>query len=115
MDYSKYLPHIDVNCGTARVMNNINLYKTLLKKFKGREMTDELLEAIKAGDSKKVIHVSHALQGTAGNLSLPALQKITSEIETIAKSGNDYSHLAQELDDTMNELYKNIDEFTDYP
>ena len=112
MDYAKYLPHIDVNDGKARVMNNMGLYTTLLKKFKGRQMADELLAAIKTSDTETVTQVAHALRGTAGNLSLPKLQTVSSEIEALSKGGNDCSHLAEQLDSAIDDLMGCISDFT---
>lgn len=110
MDFSNYLPHIDVAEGKARVINNLDLYKTLLKKFKGRQMTDELLDAIKINDIATIAQTAHALRGTAGNLSLPALLEVSSEIEKLGKAGQDCSHLSERLDKVMTDLEKSIEE-----
>ena len=112
MDYEKYLPHIDVNDGKARIMNNMALYMTLLKKFKGRQMTDDLLAASKEGDYAAVVQFAHALRGTASNLSFPALAEVTSEIEALAKASQDCSHLTERLDVTVRDLENAIAELT---
>ena len=111
-DFTKYLPHMDVNDGKARIMNNMKLYMTLLGKFKGREMTDTLLAAMSANDSAVVVQTAHALRGTASNLSFPVLQEITSEIEALGKAGQDSSHLSEKLDTTMAELDAAIADLT---
>jgi len=111
-NYEKFLPHIDVNDGKARIMNNMNLYITLLKKFKGRQMTDDLLAAIAASEMDKIVQLSHALRGTASKLSCPTLQEVTSEIESLAKEGKDSSHLTKQLDTAMKALDESIAELT---
>jgi len=112
MDYEKYLPHIDVNDGKARVMNNLGLYTTLLKKFKGRQMTEDLIAAIGANDLPKVGQVAHALRGTAANLSFPTAHKVVSEIEKLAKGGENCAHLTDELQIVMTDLESAIAELT---
>jgi len=104
MDYSKYLPHVDVNDGKARIMNNMKLYTKLLSKFKGRQMTDDLIAAMEAKDMDKVGQLAHAMRGTASNLSFPTVQKIASDIEMLAKGREDAMHLAGELDVAVTKL-----------
>ena len=112
MDYAEYLPHIDVNDGKARVMNNLTLYKTLLKKFNSHEIADNLLDAMNKDDAHKVAQLSHALRGTAANLSFPALQVVASDIEKLAKSGKDSSHMAEALMDAVDNLKESIGRLT---
>jgi len=104
MDYNMYLPHMDVADGVKRVMNNMTLYMKLLGKFKGREMADTILNAIKLMNFDDIATATHALRGTAANLSFPNVYRITSEIEEIAKSKQDCSHLANILDEAVNSL-----------
>ena len=106
----RYLPHIDVTDGVTRVVNNKKLYLSLLGRFKGREMADVLLDAIKEGDHSKISDKAHALRGAAGNLGFPALRDLTSEIETLAKKGEDSGHLYKPLDDLINTLESTIKE-----
>ena len=108
----KYLPHIDVKDGVTRVMNNLKLYTTLLKKFKVTEMTANLVEAIQNNNVETIMSVSHALRGTAANLSLPVLMEVTAEIETLAKSGSDSSHLIERLNTASTELVAAIEDLT---
>ena len=115
LEYDVYLPHINVNDGKARVMNNLKLYTTLLGKFKGRQMTDELLEAVNAGDSARAVQHAHALRGTAANLGFPVLQKVTEEIETLCKAEQSCGHLCDELDKAMIELEAAITQFINTP
>jgi len=103
-DYSVYLPHIDVEEGKTRVMNNEKLYMTLLGKFKGRQMADDLISSMEANDHSKVVQYAHALRGTAGNLGFKVLFEITSEIEKLGKASERSSHLKNSLDDAVMNL-----------
>ena len=111
MDYSVYLPHMDIVDGVKRVMNNKSLYMKLLGKFKGREMADVVLNAIKAMNFDDIAAATHALRGTAANLSFPNVYKITSELEEAAKSNQDCSHFSTVLDEAVNALEDNITKF----
>jgi len=104
MDYGKFLPNMNVEEGKARIMNNMALYMKLLNKFKGRQMTNDLIEAIKNGDHAAVAQHAHALRGTAANLSFPRINDITSEIEAKSKANEDCSHLTEQLDSAMTDL-----------
>ncbi|MCL2372371.1 MAG: Hpt domain-containing protein [Defluviitaleaceae bacterium] len=112
MNYDDYLPHIDVEEGMSRVLNNMALYLKLLNKFNPRQMTDLALEAIASGDKAAVIQSVHALRGTSGNLSLPALSTVTEHIEELAKRDMDYSHLVEMLENATDGLEKAIETLT---
>jgi len=98
VDYTSYLPDIDVEDGKARVMGNLKLYFRLIGKFDGAKMAGAITAAIEAKNNKEVVQATHALRGTAANLGFPVVQKITSEIEALAKEEKDGSHLLGELD-----------------
>ena len=89
-------------------MDNFELYKKLLGKFKGREMADELISAVNGGDTPKVIQVAHALRGTAGNLGFPILNEVTEKIEVLAKGGESSAHLIEPLNDAIKALEEAI-------
>jgi HPt (histidine-containing phosphotransfer) domain-containing protein len=111
-DFAKFLPQVNVAEGKARVMNNLKLYITLLGRFKGRQMTDDLLLAMRQSNTAMVAQHGHALKGTAANLSFPQLIAVTSEIEELAKSGTGTSHLCDKLEETFGELDRAIKEIT---
>jgi len=113
VEYSEYLPHINVLDGKARVMNNLKLYASLLGKFKGRQMVDDLLAAVKAGDETKAVQHAHALRGTAANLGFTVVHDVTHKIEAMCKSHGDCSALCDELDDSMTALEEAINTFID--
>ena len=100
----KYLPHIDMNDGVARVMNNKGLYLTLLSRFKLRPMTEALLAAIASGEHAQVTQAAHALRGTAANLGLPTLGALTGDIEQLGKKAESASAFVQPLSDLLETL-----------
>ena len=110
-DYSAYLPHINAKDGMARVINNLPLYVRLLSKFKGRELADDLAKAISGGDPDRIIYSAHALKGTSANLGFPNVCKISGDVELLAKSNEDTSHLLPELSKAIDDLMDHIDKF----
>ena len=104
MDYGEFLPHIDVKDGVTRVLNNQKLYFDLLKRFKGKAMTDNLLDAIASGNHAEVVQVAHALKGTAANLGFPVVYRVSEEIETLAKKGEPCESLSHEIKAAINDL-----------
>ena len=110
-DYSAYLPHINAKDGMARVINNLPLYVRLLGKFKGRDLADDLARAVSGGDPDKIIYSAHALKGTSANLGFPSVCKIASDIEQLAKSNEDATHLLPELSKVIDDLTTQIEKF----
>ena len=110
-DYTAYLPHIDAAEGIKRIMNNKKLYITMLGRFKVRQMTDALLEAVKTGDHEKIGFAAHALKGTSANLGFPTLAKAASEVEVHAKAQTDSSHLLAPLEELVEVVVAAIQEF----
>ena len=104
MDYSTYLPEIDVSGGVARVMNNEKLYFKLVGKFDGMKLKNDLTQAIEAKDTKAIIHVSHALRGTAANLGFGVVHKVAGEIEDLCKSEENYDHLIPAINKALDAL-----------
>jgi HPt (histidine-containing phosphotransfer) domain-containing protein len=109
VDYTSYLPNIDVEDGKARVMGNLRLYLRLLEKFDGEKMKNDITKAIEAGDTAKAFQAAHALRGTALNLGFSVVQKITDEIEILAKASQDPSHLTEPLNEAMTSLLNSIE------
>ncbi|MDR3131065.1 MAG: Hpt domain-containing protein [Treponema sp.] len=78
--------YIDTADGQKRVMNNVNLYYKLLKKFRTENNLNELAAALNAGDYEKAQAAAHTMKGLAANLSLLELYKQSQEAETRIKS-----------------------------
>jgi hypothetical protein len=87
MDYTVFLPDIDVEDGKARVMNNLPLYFRLVKKFDGAKMAGDIVAAVGSGDSEEIANAAHALKGLAANLGFPVVKKIAAEIEQVSREG----------------------------
>jgi len=109
MDYTSYLPDINVEEGKARVMNNLKLYLRLVGKFDGAKMAADVIKAMDAGDNTAVIHATHALRGTAANLGFPVVLKVSGEIEMLAKEEKEYSHLKGSLNEAVAALQSSVD------
>ena len=110
-DYCAYLPHINAKDGMARVINNLPLYVRLLGKFKGRELADNLAKAVESNDPEKIIYSAHALKGTAANLGFPTVSKVAGDIEHLAKTNEDATHLLPELSKVIDELMVQVERF----
>ncbi|MCL2198027.1 MAG: Hpt domain-containing protein [Defluviitaleaceae bacterium] len=104
MDYSSFLPDIDVEGGKARVMDNTKLYQRLLGKFDAAKMAGDVTSAVETGDYKAVVQAAHALRGTAANLGFPVVQEVTNDIELLAKKEEDCKHLIGKLNDAVSAL-----------
>jgi len=104
VDYSSFLPEIDVKDGIARVVNNEQLYLKLLKKFDGEKMRNAITNAIEANNMGDVAYATHAMRGAASNLGFGSLLKIASEIEELAKSNQDCKHLCAPLEKAVDDL-----------
>ena len=111
MDYTPYLPDIDVEDGKARVMNNLKLYFRLVNKFDGAKMVGDIVKAVKAEDDKAVAHSAHALKGISANLGFPIVNRIAAEIEMMSKEGKDCKHMEQPLMEAMAQLSEAIGRF----
>jgi len=103
-DYTAYLPHINAVEGIKRIMGNKKLFITMLGRFKLRQMTDAIAAAIATGDYEKMAFAAHALKGTAGNLGFPTLYAHTSNMEQLAKDGNEIASLMPALEELVETL-----------
>jgi len=104
MDYSIFLPDINVMDGKTRVMGNMKLYLRLVGRFDGFKMAGSISDAVKAGDIEAAADAAHALRGTAANLAFPVVQEITEKIENSAKEGEDCTQFLQPLEDAVTAL-----------
>ncbi|MCL2204563.1 MAG: Hpt domain-containing protein [Defluviitaleaceae bacterium] len=109
--YDAYLPHIEAEEGIKRVMNNKKLYITMLGRFKLQKMTEDLVKATESGDIEAIGFAAHALKGTAGNLGFPTMQKLTGDMETRAKNGEDIVPMIAELEQLTKDVAAMIQQF----
>lgn len=106
--YGSYLPIIDVNDGVSRVMNNKKLYFSLLSKFKGRKMADDIIRNIHEANLPEMEHAAHALKGVAMNLGLTELGAVVFDIEKNAKSGITSINTIDLLEETIEKTLDSI-------
>ncbi|MCD7946942.1 MAG: Hpt domain-containing protein [Oscillospiraceae bacterium] len=91
-----HLPYIDVNEGTARLMNNTKIYLSILKKFDAVPLVEEIVAAAADADYERLQRAAHTLKGAAGNLSLTRFYEVAFAIEQRAKEGaSDDARLAE--------------------
>lgn len=107
-DYNEYLPAIDVADGLRRLMNNKKIYFNLLKRFDGRELTNDLINNMKDGDFPNIKKNAHTLKGVAANLALAELRNLAIDIEARAKAEEDCSDMTDALDEAVNAANRSI-------
>ena len=93
-DFEKYLDREDV---IKRLGGNQAILKTLLKKFLADVNEAKLKEALAAGDLEGAKTASHNIKGLAGNLSLRALHKAATDLNTALKAGEAPGEMPQTL------------------
>nr|MBL0714927.1 response regulator [Desulfobacterales bacterium] len=81
------LPGFDLAAGLRRLQGNRRLYRKLILDFaaRSRGVTDELRQALTAGDLDQAHHLVHNLKGTAGNLAAVRVQTAALEVENLVK------------------------------
>ena len=93
-DFGKYLDLDDV---MKRLGGKRALLDVLLKKHLADTSESSLKEALAAGDHESAKAVIHAMKGTAGNLSLCALQEAAAALEAVLKEGGEPGGLPEKL------------------
>src|SRR5450830_25201 len=79
------LDGIDIQAGLATTMNNVALYRRLLKKFRaGQSNFAQIFEAACCdSDVSAPARLAHTLRGTAGNIGAKEIQAAAAELETV--------------------------------
>lgn len=109
LNYEDLLPFIDVQDGLSRLMNSKNLYLSILKKFSGRDMADEIIRSIHEDDFIKTRQAAHTLKGVSANLGLPELMRISADIEALAKQEMPSISLIPSLEETVQATTRSIE------
>jgi two-component system sensor histidine kinase/response regulator len=96
----------------GRLMNNKNLYKKLLDKFRAGygDFGDKIVAAFGGGNFEDAVHLSHTMKGLAGNLGATALQEASLALEQIAKGGTKTPELDGAIEKFSTELKRALDE-----
>ncbi|MCL1987847.1 MAG: Hpt domain-containing protein [Firmicutes bacterium] len=95
--------------GLKRVVNNKKIFQTLLKKFSGRQIVEQITEHIANNDNDSAIKSCHALKGVAANLAMNPLAETLSNLEEQLKDGD--SSLLTELNERLTAVEQAIAEF----
>jgi two-component system sensor histidine kinase/response regulator len=79
------LDGIDIQAGLATTMNNVALYRRLLKKFRvgQSDFAQMFEEACRGSDASAPARLAHTLRGTAGNIGAQEVQAAAAELETV--------------------------------
>ena len=101
MDFSEFLPWIDVKGGLARLMNNKKLYARLLKKYMDDTNFESIVAPLTAGDLVAAHEKIHAFKGVSSNLSIAKNYELSKELEAIVKERGDFTAKLSELRDSI--------------
>ncbi len=87
----KKMPGINLTEVMNRLNNNETLFLKLVKMFISKHENDlaQIDQALHEKDIPQAIHLSHALKGTAANLSAHSVQAAASDLESILRKGDD--------------------------
>lgn len=100
--------YIDKQGGLARVGGSEALYKKLLGKFVAADYQSQLEALLADGKTEDATGMAHTIKGVAANLSLPAINALSLQIESGLKNGEDVSALVPQLraatDETIAEI-----------
>lgn len=86
MDFTSYLPYIDVADCLKRIGGNKKLLLMMLKSFKANPLFPAAYAAALSGDRAAAQLHMHSLKGVAGNLSLKRLYELTVPVEAVLKT-----------------------------
>ncbi len=83
------LAGIDTAAGIARVGDNVQLYRSILLKFRSSQADapDQIEAALQQGGRKTAERLAHTLKGVAGNIGADALQEAAQQLEAAIKAG----------------------------
>ncbi|MCH5252968.1 MAG: Hpt domain-containing protein [Lachnospiraceae bacterium] len=70
----------DIDEGLERMMGNVSLYERMLGKFLDVMKDSTVADGFEKEDYEALIHETHTIKGTTGNLSLTPLYEAYSEI-----------------------------------
>ena len=102
----KFLPGFDLQDGLKRLQGNEKLYRKLLVDFGAQYAgtTDEIRQALDAGDFEQAHSLVHNLKGLAGNLAASDLQAAAVAMEKLVKGQSAQTADIKELDEKFKDL-----------
>jgi CheY-like chemotaxis protein len=107
------LPGVKVELSVRRIGGNVDLYYSLLGKFREnqKDVAAKIRETLLAGDATTAERLAHTLRGSAGTLGAELLQSLAGQLENSIRngsSGGDETLLAQ-IDRETGNLIAKID------
>ena len=105
------LPGIDSEAGLVMTMNNRELYRSLLLKFRAREagFADTFRRAQQGSDRSAACRVAHTLASTAGTIGAKDVQTAAARLERACSDGDPPEAVEQMLASTLSALDPVID------
>jgi len=102
------LPGIDAKAGLRATMNNENLYRRLLIKFRSsqQDFRQRFVEVMKT-DAESALREVHTLKGVAANLGMTELQQACFALETACRKQS--VEVNQELENVLEKLQTLLD------
>ncbi|MCP4700534.1 MAG: response regulator [Gammaproteobacteria bacterium] len=106
------LPGIDIAAGLKRLGGDKHLFKKFLMDFR-RDNTGTLQTirgALDNDDQTLALHLTHALKGLAGNLSMTSLSDTAKSLETAVRQGEkaSFAGLLEETEQCLNEVLQAV-------
>ncbi|MCJ7835978.1 Hpt domain-containing protein [Cuneatibacter sp. NSJ-177] len=78
---------VDVDGTVRRLMNKVDLYERLLRRFPEDQSYDQLKNALEEGRVEDAFHAAHTLKGVSGNLGLNRLMEADSILVELLRKG----------------------------
>lgn len=107
------LPGVKVAESVRRIAGNVDLYFTLLGKFRvnQRDVVNRIRESLNLNDSRTAERLAHTLRGIAGNLGAEALHKQAEHLEKGINTNqlDEVELLLTKIDIEISNLISNID------
>ncbi len=114
IDFSDFLPYINVEEGLSRIRGNKKLYASMLTNFRNGKIINDMKEADQSGELDKLLLCLHSLKGVSGNLALSMLFDTVTPIETLLKSGVYKKQALVEIEKTCKMTAESIDKVLPY-
>jgi CheY-like chemotaxis protein/HPt (histidine-containing phosphotransfer) domain-containing protein len=107
------LPGVKVAASVRRIGGNVDLYYSLLDKFRvnQRNVVSKIRETLASNDPKTAERLAHTLRGIAGTLGAEVLQSQAEMLENNIKNGllSDVEPLLEQVDQAVMDLITRID------
>ncbi|MGL4377987.1 MAG: response regulator [Microcoleaceae cyanobacterium] len=89
------IPGLDTLEGLRRVLGKKSLYLSMLRKFASgqKTVTDQIIQALEAGDKTLAQRLAHTLRGVAGNIGAVEIQTAASALESAIKEAGSPSEV----------------------